>query len=176
MAFTGASNVASFLETLIASGAKEILMIGWAGSISPKCKIGNIVIPVWGVREEGASYHYLAPEILPRPSDNLLKVIRKASFNGAKCIEGGVWTTDALFRETPEKIKRYAQDGVLAVETECTAAMSVAIYRNVDFAAILMISNEVFPDNKWNQGRRTDEARKAENVAVRVAAKIFSEN
>lgn len=175
MAFTGASNVANFLEALIASGVKKILMIGWAGSVSPECKIGDIVVPVWGVREEGASYHYLVPEIMPRPSENLLKIIRKSVFNGAKCVEGGVWTTDAIFRETPEKIKKYAQDGVLAVEMECATAMSVAICRNIDFAAILLISDEVSGD-KWSQGFRTDEARKAENVAVRVAAKIFSES
>ena len=51
------------LEILIHLGAKYIIAVGETGAIKEGLEIGNIVLPTWGLREEGTSYHY-APIML----------------------------------------------------------------------------------------------------------------
>ncbi|MDI6893479.1 MAG: nucleoside phosphorylase [Bacillota bacterium] len=150
----GAPAAGMLMEALIASGVGRILMVGAAGSLSPRCRIGDIVLPTWGVREEGTSYHYLPPGAACRPSPALLAELRTA-LAGMRVTEGGVWTMDSPCRETRDKVEQYAREGVLAVEMECTALMSIAMYRHIEFAAVLFISDELFGES-WEEGYRTE--------------------
>ncbi|MBC7340239.1 MAG: nucleoside phosphorylase [Firmicutes bacterium] len=149
----GAPEAGMLMEALIASGVGRVIMVGQAGSLSPQCRIGDVVLPTWGVREEGTSHHYLPPGAPCRPSPALLAEVR-AVLGAVGPREGGVWTTDAPFRETRDKVERYAREGVLAVEMECTAPMSIAMYRGVGFVAVLLITDELFGDS-WVEGFRT---------------------
>jgi uridine phosphorylase len=146
----GAPSAGMLLETLIASGIRKTLMLGYAGSISTKCRIGDLVIPTWGIPEDGTSHHYLEPGARPEASNELVQKLIEA-LNGLKHIRGGVWTTDAPYRETVGKVRDYAGMGAVAVEMECTALMSVARYRKADFAALLVITDEIF-EGQWKQG------------------------
>jgi len=47
------------------------------------------------------------------------------------------WTTDAPYRETPQKIARRRAEGCLTVEMEAAALMAVAQFRDVPFAQVL---------------------------------------
>jgi len=146
----GAPAAAVLMETLIASGVKRLLMLGIAGSISTECRMGDVVLPTWGIREEGTSYHYLPGNVKVRPSKHLVAAIRQHLGPG-RCKEGGVWSIDAPYRETKGKIKEYASRGVVAVDMESTALMAVAMHRRVDFAPILVISDEAFGED-WMPG------------------------
>ena len=55
----GSPAAGMLLETLIASGIRQVIMVGDAGSLTGDCKIGDILLPTWGIREEGTSFHYL---------------------------------------------------------------------------------------------------------------------
>lgn len=148
------------LEALIASGVERCVMLGEAGSIAPKCSIGEIIIPTWGIREEGTSYHYFQPEHDVSPTKELAKSLEDSIKIETK--DGGVWTIDAGFRETKGKINNYAHRGVLCVEMECTALMAVAEYRDIEFASVLVITDELFSDD-WIRdfkGKRVVESKK----------------
>lgn len=149
-AYPGAPASGMLMEEAVAAGAKHILMLGLAGSISAGVKMGDLVLPSWAIREEGLSYHYLRPDVIPRPSSRLLGRLR-SSLRGVPHHEGGVWTTDAVFREVPSKLRRYAKAGALAVEMECSALMAIAKYRKVEFAALLTITDEAFHAD-WRPG------------------------
>ena len=47
------------------------------------------------------------------------------------------WTTDAFYRETPGKVRKYRAEGCLAVEMEAAAFMAVARFRGVRFGMLL---------------------------------------
>ncbi len=158
-AMVGAPAATLVMETLIASGVRKIVMLGLAGSLTEACEIGDIVVPSWGLREEGTSYHYLPASEAPKPSKRLSdEVVRALGKGGAT--RGGVWTTDAPYRETRDKIRAYAKSGVVAVEMECTALMSVAMMRKAEFAAALAISDTVHGDT-WEEGFHSDDLMKA---------------
>lgn len=143
--YFGSPAAAMLLEALAASGIERCFMLGEAGSIAPKCSIGQVIIPMWGVREEGTSYHYYPPDHDVSPSRKLVKDIEDNLDIETK--KGGVWTIDAGYRETKGKINNYAHRGVLCVEMECTALMAVAEYRDIDFASVLVITDELFSDD-----------------------------
>ena len=64
---------------------------------------------------------------------------------------GKVWTIDAPYRETIEKIKMYMNTGIMGVEMELSALMTVAAYREIRLSGLLLISDELF-DLKWRPG------------------------
>jgi len=104
-----------------------------------------VVIPVFAVREEGTSYHYLPTGIEVGPSETFLRRVDEfLRGEGIPFKEGGVWTTDALFRETMGKVLRYSRAGVLAVEMECSALFALSIYRRVSAVAILTITDTLW--------------------------------
>lgn len=166
----GAPAASMLLEILIASGIDKVIMCGSAGSISPTCTIGEIFLPTWGLREEGTSYHYLSADITPVPSEILLEKVKREL--NEDFVEGGVWTTDAYFRETKDKIKRYSKKGVVAVDMECTALMSIAMYRNIDFTAVLAISDELWGE-VWKTGWDSNELKEAKETITHALLKVW---
>ncbi|HYH01831.1 MAG TPA: purine-nucleoside phosphorylase, partial [Bacillota bacterium] len=53
------------------------------------------------------------------------------------------WTTDAIYRETAEKVQLRKAEGCLSVEMECAAFFAVAQFRKVTFAQILYGGDDV---------------------------------
>jgi len=158
--YFGAPAAVVTLELLIASGIRRFLVYGGAGSITRKLRIGDVLIPTWGVREEGASHHYVPEGHVPKPSQSLARRLREALFStltphGSRVMEGGVWSTDAIFMETEDKVRKYADEGVLGVDMESTALMTVAEYRGVELAIALIITDELMPP-EWRVPSKED--------------------
>ncbi|MFA6898605.1 MAG: nucleoside phosphorylase [Desulfurivibrionaceae bacterium] len=142
----GAPMAAICLEKLIALGAKRIIVCGWCGSLQPDLGVGELVLPTWGLSEEGTSGHYPVEgkcESSPRLRKGLKDFFADT---GKELREGPIWTTDALYRETREKVDRYGQEGILGVDMECSALLRVAAFRKVELAALLMVSDLLWQD------------------------------
>ena len=58
--------------------------------------------------------------------------------------QGAIWTTDAVYRETRDKVANYASQGIKAVDMEYAALKAVAGFRHVSFAAVMLVSDELF--------------------------------
>lgn len=167
----GAPAATLAVEVMIASGVKKVLMMGVAGSLSPLCQIGSYVIPTWGVREEGTSYHYMPSSWCPKPS---MRLVRELS-EGLSCLEprsGGVWSTDAPYRETLRKVRKYARMGVLAADMETTALMAVSRKRKAEFAAVLTISDLMY-GAEWQPAFGTRKLKRARDLVCDKVAKMI---
>jgi purine-nucleoside phosphorylase len=150
--FLGAPQAAMVMEKIIALGAKRICLFGWCGSLQPDLKIGDIVIPLRAVAEEGTSRHYPIGNRKPGTDKELNRILERAlEQEGLPFRKGTVWTTDAPYRETASKVKTYREKEVLAVEMEMSALMTLAIYRSVKLSGLLVVSDELF-DLKWHRG------------------------
>jgi uridine phosphorylase len=161
----GAPYAALVLESLIAWGARQVLFLGWCGAIAPSVEIGDIILPTAAFRDEGTSVHYGAgaaeKPILPAPT--LVKEMRSVLEAGESAYrEGGVWSTDAVYRETPEKIAHFRQLGASVVEMEISALFTVGRFRGVEVAALLVVSDDLsrlvwrpgFKSTPFREGRR----------------------
>lgn len=135
---TGAPMGAGFLEEVIALGCKKFIACGGAGVLEKDTTVGNIIVPVSAIRDEGTSYHYLEPSREVSASYEgiiaIEKILNKYKFN---YIKAKTWTTDAIYRETIEKIKMRKEEGCFTVEMEAAAFYAVAKFRDVIFAQIL---------------------------------------
>ena len=152
--FLGAPHAVMGMEKIIALGARRIFGLGWCGSLQPDLRVGDFVLPTDSLCEEGTSAHYpigssspVADLDLCRRMESLISKCKKS------CRKGTVWTTDAPYRETPSKIRRYQEKGILAVDMEMSALMTLAMYRSVSFEALLVVSDELF-DLRWRPGFR----------------------
>ena len=162
--FVGAPYAVMLLETLIAWGARNIIFLGWCGAVSEKVKIGDIILPTSAVIDEGTSTHYgQEGNRFARASSSLVAKIRQVlNENHIVFQAGAIWTTDAVYRETRQLVESRQQDGILAVEMELSALYSVAQFRGVALAGILVVSDELssldwrpgFKDERFAQGRR----------------------
>ncbi len=141
------------LEKLIACGARHIVQVGWAGGLQKGIEVGDLVIPSSAVSEEGTSRHY--PLVQPPTADPALcqHLASLARTLEMPVRQGPVWTTDAPYRETWEAVRRYRRQGILAVEMEFAALLTVAAFRAISLAAVLLIS-DLLADDTWRPGLR----------------------
>lgn len=150
--YFGAPASVELAEALMAGDVKKLVVFGEAGAIAPRLRIGHLLIPTFAIREEGTSYHYLPPDAPAKPSRIIYgKLKALLSREGFAYEEGGIWTTDAPFRETREKILRCRGKGALAVDMECSALFAVSKYRKAQCAAILIITDELY-GRCWKTG------------------------
>ena len=153
--FIGAPYAAMMLETIIAWGARRIIFLGWCGAVSQQAKIGDIVLPTSALVDEGTSGNYAVPDKgQSQPAPAMVSMIEQVlEDNRVEFHSGKIWTTDAVYRETIEKVENYQKQGVLAVEMEVSALFSVAQFRQVELGAMLVVSDELSAF-KWRPGFR----------------------
>ena len=178
--FIGAPYSVMMLESLIAKGAKTVLVIGWCGAVREDLEVGDILLPEKAIVDEGTSKNYKKLDEnnpLTNPDIKLLKRLSadltKSEISHKKI---KLWTTDAIYRETQRKIAWYRDLGVDAVEMECSALFAVAEYRKISLAAILVVSDSV-ASKDWDPGfryKRFKDARESVCKAVLRFAEAVS--
>ncbi len=162
----GAPFAAMVLETLTAWGARRFLFYGWCGSIDEAILPGEMILPTAAFIDEGTSTHYgyALGDCVPAASNHerIQSLLTAANLPYRK---GPIWTTDAVYRETPSRIRRFQQLGALGVEMEISALFSVAQHLRVEVEAILLVSDRVSPE-RWHPGFRDPAFRERRNQIV----------
>jgi len=150
----GAPFAAMALETLTAWGARRFLFYGWCGSIDEAILPGELILPTAAFIDEGTSIHYgyALGDCVPAAS-NRQRIQSLLTSADLPYREGAIWTTDAVYRETPSAIRHFRRLGALGVEMEVSALFSVARYLRVELEAILLVSDRVSPE-RWSPGFR----------------------
>jgi purine-nucleoside phosphorylase len=165
----GAPYAVMMLESLICWGARRIVFLGWCGAVSEQVKTGDIILPTAAVADEGTSRNYLEPvNGQSKPALSMVSLVEQVlADNRVDFHSGKIWTTDAVYRETREKVKRYQKEGVLAVEMEISALFSVAQFRQVELTAMLVVSDEL-SSLKWRPGFRDKRFVKGHQIACKM--------
>ena len=169
----GAPAVASFTEELIACGARKILLLGAAGSLQPYLEVGDYVIPIEAIRDEGVSSHYLPKEVRAKASEKIANALERACKKHLVTYRKGlVWTMGAPFRELKSKVIDLQKRGCLAVEMETAAVFSVAAFRGIEVGAFLCISDEL-AELKWKLEFYSKKLKSAEKKMVDIVLDAF---
>ncbi|MEH0022063.1 MAG: nucleoside phosphorylase [Desulfobacter sp.] len=152
--YIGSPYAVMLMESLIAKGARRIIILGWCGAISPALAPGDLVVPSTTLVDEGTSRHYMVSDKEPAvcvPDHSLSETLTKRIEAAGETVHSlPVWTTDAIYRETREKVAWFRDKGAHAVEMECSALFAVAAYRRVRAAALLVVSDSLAGDTgKW---------------------------
>ena len=147
----GAPMAVLTLEKLIALGGTKFIVYGWCGSLHTSLQTGDVLLPTWALSDEGTSAHYPVPD---RPEScwakrNLMK--QGLAAQGYNVISGPVWTTDAPYRESRQKIKALGDQGILGVDMEFAALSGAAAFRKVELTGVMLVSDELFHE-QWKPG------------------------
>lgn len=173
----GAPYAVMILETLIAWGVRKVIFWGWCGAVGHQVKIGDILIPTGAIVDEGTSQHYSDHKSepnnpWPEPSKEILAEIDTVGESLPVSLHHGlVWTTDAVYRETGEKIRYYQKKDVLAVDMETSALFSVARFRKVALGGILVVSDEL-STLQWNPGFNSESFKQGRKAALEMVKRL----
>ena len=149
----GAPLSAAILEEVIAFGCKKFVACGGSGVLAKEIAVGNLIVVSGAIRDEGVSYHYLPPDREVAANKVALNTLTKVlDHRGIPYLTGKTWTTDAPYRETPNKIAKRKEEGCLTVEMECAGMMAVAQFRDVIFGQILYGGDDLSGTNWDNRG------------------------
>ena len=172
----GAPGCVALAEELAAFGTKRIIFMGYCGSLQPKVRAGDIICPTEAIREEGTSYHYLPPGVATKPHQEILGVIgdclqrKKIPYH-----QGLIWTTDAIYRETKGKVKKYQAKGVLGVEMELAALFAFGMARQVAVGGLLVVADELSAESwrpRFLSPRLIKGVRRARKAVVEIVQEL----
>jgi len=174
----GAPYAAMMLETIVAWGVQKVIYAGWCGSISTGLKTGDILLPTGAFADEGTSIGYGEKyRSLCRPSESLLQSLWEALVSDGRLQvrEGSVWTTDAIYRETREKIEYFQSWNALAVEMELSALFTVAKFRQIEIASVQVVSDEL-STLTWQPGFKNQRFKASRRAVVEVIRNYVSQH
>jgi len=154
----GAPIAAAQIEELTALGFTRFIACGGCGVLQKELAVGHLIIPTSAVRDEGTSYHYIAPSREITANPRVIDAIEATlTSQNVPFIKAKTWTTDAMYRETPAKIALRKAEGCVSVEMETSAFFAVAEFLNVEFGQILYAGDNL-DGEQWDSRNFTDRA------------------
>ena len=166
-----APDTAITTEILCAGGVEFLIRIGSCGSLQGDVKIGDLVIVTGARRGEGTTSYYVPVNFSTLSHPEIIRALEKA----AKSLKvryhlGCVYTTDALFQETPELIAELEQQNVSGIDMITSTFLTIAQVRHKKAGAILAVSDECL---RGKMGFRDAVFLEAEEKMVEVAFKAI---
>ena len=145
----GAPSAVIGLEQLIATGAEEIVILGFCGSLNPDISFLDVVSVNRAFSEEGTSRHYIARKKIFHPSGHLKKKIENVlTGQNLPFLEGTTVSTDAPFRETQSWLQSKQKRGIDVVDMEASAVFALGEHHEIPTAALMIVSDEL-TGKKW---------------------------
>ncbi len=174
MPFLTAPGAATTIEELHAMGCNQFMICGGAGAIQKNSEVGEIIVPVAAVRDEGTSYHYLAPSREVECHKATVNFVTSALKRfGIPYTTGKTWTTDAIYRETPEMIALRRKEGCITVEMETAAFFAVSKYYDLPLAQLFYAGDDVSGE-KWDS-RNWDKQKNVRSNLILTAIQLIDE-
>ena len=156
----GAEQVATFVSATKAypvyvlehQGEKVCLAQAPVGS-APAAQFMDWLIG-YGValRDEGASYHYVAPSRYIEVDSRALTAIETVlKGKDIPYQEVMTWSTDGFYRETPDKVAYRIEEGCRVVEMECASLAAVAQLRDAVWGLLLFTADSLADLENYDQ-------------------------
>lgn len=139
----GAPAAVQNLEILLACGVKQVISAGSCGVLTPMPE-NEFIVPVRALRDEGCSYKYLPPsrfvELDMPMTDRICSALGRRDIPFRRCT---TWTTDGLFRETPDTVAYRRSEGCDTVDMECASLAACAKFRGADFGMLFFTADSL---------------------------------
>jgi uridine phosphorylase len=138
-----APDTAITTEILCGAGAESLIRVGSCGSLQEHVRVGDLVVVTGAVRGDGASRYYVAENFSTLAHPDVVNALQKAAEDlSVKCHLGWIFTTDALFQETPELIRQLNQQNVSSIDMVTSTFLTIAQLRGKKAGAVLAVSDE----------------------------------
>ncbi len=158
LGFVGCPSCAGNLDLFNAMGVDKVMFCGGGGVLDKNIEVGQLLVVDGAIRDEGFSFHYIEPSRYiytdPKVTDKIVQYLEE---NEVSYLRGITWTTDAIFRETPDRIQRRKEEGAKIVEMEQSGCIAVAQFRGFDYGALIYGGDDVSQEEWSNRGWRSRE-------------------
>ncbi len=156
--FVGCPACAGDLDLYNAMGITKVMFCGGGGVLDKNIEVGQILVVDGAIRDEGFSYHYIEPSryIYTKP-EVTEKIVQYLEKNSVSYIRGLTWTTDALFRETNDRIALRKEEGAKIVEMEQAGCIAVSQFRGFEYGALIYGGDDVSQEEWSNRNWRSPE-------------------
>jgi uridine phosphorylase len=169
----GAPVIAGLTDEFVALGVRQFVLIGVAGGLQPELTTGSLVISTSAIRGEGVSRHYLPLHPTVDSSEDrvreLSEILTKHTHSHTL---GMTWTTDAPFRELRKDVLEYQKQGVLAVDMEAAAMLSVAKANHLPALAAFSVADQL-SGGHWRMANDLRPAQKGLTVLFDAVLEYF---
>ena len=140
----GAAFSVLLAEQLFASGCRFLISLSSAGQVVDLGAPPYFVVIERALRDEGTSYHYLAPSRFAEADGGLIAHVTPfLRRTGVALHSGASWTTDAPFRETEAKVARRRAEGLLTVEMEAAGLYAFAAAQRKAVLCLAQVTNRL---------------------------------
>ncbi len=138
-----APDTAITTEILCGGGAKALIRVGSCGSLQENIKIGDLVIVTGALRGEGTSRYYVPENFSTIAHPDIINALKKAAEGlNVRYHLGWIFTTDALFQETPELLQQLNEQNISSIDMVTSTFLTVAQVRGKKAGAVLAVSDE----------------------------------
>lgn len=140
----GSANAATVMDLLSAIQPKAALFLGKCGGLKKKNEIGDLVLPIAGIRGEGTSNDYFPPEVPSLPAFALQKAISTTIRDaGQDYWTGTVYTTNRRVWEHDIKFKKKLRKmRAMAIDMETATIFITAFKNEIPAGALLLVSDQ----------------------------------
>ena len=151
------------LDLYNAMGITKVMICGGGGVLDGNIGVGQVLVVDGAIRDEGFSYQYIpASRIIHTDPEVVGTITKYLDSQEVSYIRGLTWTTDAIFRETPDRIENRKKEGAKIVEMEQAGCIAVSQFRKFAYGALIYggddLSGEDWDGRKWRsrEGVRYD--------------------
>lgn len=140
----GSANAATIMDLLSAITPKAVLFLGKCGGLKKRNQIGDLILPLAGIRGEGTSNDYFPPEVPALPAFNLQRAVSSTirDYN-LDYWTGTVYTTNRRVWEHDEAFKEYLRRiRAMAIDMETATLFSVGFANKIPTGALLLVSDQ----------------------------------
>lgn len=139
----GSPNAATIMDLLTAKKPKAVLFLGKCGGLKKKNKVGDLILPIAGIRGEGTSDDYFPPEVPALPAFAMQKAISTTIRDaGRDYWTGSVYTTNRRVWEHDDFFKEYLRNiRAMAIDMETATIFSIGFKNKIPTGALLLVSD-----------------------------------
>ena len=129
-------------EELFALGCRVLVSISSAGLVTERFAPPFFLVIERALRDEGTSCHYLPPARYADADPALIAAVRNRTGRLSIPVHTGQsWTTDAPFRETESLIVSRRREGIISVEMEAAALLTLGKVLGRPVACLAHVTN-----------------------------------
>jgi AMP nucleosidase len=140
----GSSVAATVMDLLTAINPKAVIFLGKCGSLKKKINVGDLILPIAGIRGEGTSNDYMPAEVPALPAFALQKAIsttirdHQRDYWTGTCYTTNrrVWEHDKAFKRLLKKLR------ATAVDMETATIFITGFANKIPTGALLLVSDQ----------------------------------
>lgn len=140
----GSPMAATVMDLLSAIHPKAVLFLGKCGGLKKKSLIGDLILPIAGIRGEGTSNDYFPSEVPALPAFALQKAISTTIRDYEMDYwTGTVYTTNRRVWEHDEEFKDYlTKIRAIGIDMETATIFTTGFANEIPAGALLLVSDQ----------------------------------